>query len=216
MLEFDDGEDYKTITVTVYDDVETEEDEVFYIDLSLIEIGATKKELSKDANATCEVTIIDDDEPGELSFEPPAKETMAMPVTSASETAGKARVKVGRYNGSNGRVQCDYEIMPDTALPGTHYAGEAKGTLVFDNTEVEKWVEVPLINTMKTDGEHAFFVNLVNFKADAARAKFGKFQKLKVVLAAAGVRETLFGGAFRDSTWSRRAEIARGLEEPTF
>ncbi|KAH8078444.1 calcium:sodium antiporter [Aureococcus anophagefferens] len=56
-----------------------------------------------------------------------------------AETCGKARVKVGRYNGA-GQVQCDYELVDGTACCGKDFRGtvgfEREGTFVFENTEV--------------------------------------------------------------------------------
>ena len=137
-------------------------------------------------NCICEVTIIDDDEPGELSFEPPKEGDT--PIVTCSETTGKVRVKVGRYNGSAGLVQCDYELVDGSASCGKEFGGEVgfekEGTFVFENTEVEKFIEIPLINTNRYEGESEFKILLKNFKCPVERAKFGKHTELKVVITA--------------------------------
>merc|ERR1711981_1420737 len=75
-LVFTDGENFQSITVTVYDDVETEVDEVFYVDLISLECTTSDEieetqliDLKNEDNRTAEVTIIDDDEPGVIACE---------------------------------------------------------------------------------------------------------------------------------------------------
>ncbi|EGB06591.1 hypothetical protein AURANDRAFT_28918, partial [Aureococcus anophagefferens] len=188
-LTFADKENFKTIVIKVFDDNETEDDEVFYVDL--LEVAHGGKAYAPGAfgdASTCEVTIIDDDEPGELSFEPPKEGAEGGPVLTMAETCGKARVKVGRYNGSAGQVQCDYELVDGTACCGKDFGGtvgfEREGTFVFENTEVEKFIEIPVINTNRYEGESEFTIVLKNFKCAVERAKFGKHTELKVVIVA--------------------------------
>ena len=60
----------------VYDDVETEVDEVFYVDLLSLECTTNDEieetqliDLKSEDNRTAEVTIIDDDEPGVIAYD---------------------------------------------------------------------------------------------------------------------------------------------------
>ncbi|KAH8045475.1 calcium:sodium antiporter [Aureococcus anophagefferens] len=151
-LTFADKENFKTIVIKVFDDNETEDDEVFYVDL--LEVAHGGKAYAPGPSATQrrgEVTIIDDDEPGELSFEPPKEGAEGGPVLTMAETCGKARVK-------------------------------REGTFVFENTEVEKFIEIPVINTNRYEGESEFTIVLKNFAPPSA--KFGKHTELKVVIVA--------------------------------
>ncbi|KAH8044815.1 calcium:sodium antiporter [Aureococcus anophagefferens] len=187
-LAFADKENFKTIVIKVFDDNETEDDEVFYVDLLEVAHGGKAYAPGPSAGVGGEVTIIDDDEPGELSFEPPKEGADGGPVLTMAETCGKARVKVGRYNGSAGQVQCDYELVDGTACCGKDFGGtvgfEREGTFVFENTEVEKFIEIPVINTNRYEGESEFTIVLKNFKCAVERAKFGKHTELKVVIVA--------------------------------
>jgi len=74
-----------------------------------------------------------------------------------------------------------------SAVAGRDFGGavgfEKEGTFIFENTEVEKYIEVPIINTNRYEGETEFTISLKNFKSPAARAGFGKHVALKVVIA---------------------------------
>ena len=177
-LVFSDGENFQSITVVVYDDVETEVDELFYVDLLQIEYEATTSVPEK-AHATAEVTIIDDDEPGVVAFQ---KEGTVVPVI-VSEKSGHARVRVGRFNGANGDVTVDCKFVDGSAKNGTHYKA-SDHAISFHNTEVEKYLEVELLNTLKTEGSHDFTVTLHNVQSACGRASLGHHTTAKVSVVA--------------------------------
>ena len=103
----------------VYDDVETEVDEVFYVDLISLECTTSDDieetqliDLKNEDNRTAEVTIIDDDEPGVIAFRAPKEGSPTrLPPVTASEKAGHARIRVGRFNGANGEVHVDCKFV---------------------------------------------------------------------------------------------------------
>ena len=103
----------------VYDDVETEVDEVFYVDLISLECTTNDEieetqliDLKSEDNRTAEVTIIDDDEPGVIAFQAPKEGSpaKALPPVTASEKSGHAKIRVGRFNGANGEVHVDCKL----------------------------------------------------------------------------------------------------------
>ncbi|KAJ8605365.1 hypothetical protein CTAYLR_002366 [Chrysophaeum taylorii] len=71
VLTFEDGEVFKEIEIKLHDDEATEDDECFYVDLLEMHFKDESKEQTYHQlgpGATAEVTIIDDDEPGEIGF----------------------------------------------------------------------------------------------------------------------------------------------------
>lgn len=113
-----DGEDYKAIdkviTITkgqaehiveieIIDDDNWEPDEDFLVELYDPE---TKVRLQGE-DTICRVTIIDDDEPGQLSF--------AERNIKVLGKDGKAFVRVVRTNGSDGLIKCKFETFNDAA-----------------------------------------------------------------------------------------------------
>ncbi len=172
-LVFTDGENFQSITVTVYDDVETEVDEVFYVDLLSLECttdGEVEEtqliDLKNEDNRTAEVTIIDDDEPGVIAFQAPKEGSpaKALPPVTASEKSGHAKIRVGRFNGANGEVHVDCKFVDGTAINGKHYKAQ-NHPITFHNTEVEKFLEVELLHTGLEDGVE-FTVQLENVRSD--------------------------------------------------
>lgn len=168
VLVFQDQEIFKEIGITLFDDEATEDDEQFYVDLLSMQY-MNKQTTSLGAGATAEVTIIDDDEPGEIGFvddDPKSDKKCIPPVSQApapapdekvssaaspvilrvGEACGKATIKVRRMNGSTGDVSCDYETVDITARADVDYKYR-KGRLRFKSSEVEKTVFVPIIDT---------------------------------------------------------------------
>lgn len=187
MLTFENNDVFKEIIVNLYDDDATEDDELFYIDLLEMKfrddtIEKVKNHDDLGAGATAEVTIIDDDEPGEIGFiEEPSNVTSicASPATddareaassprdvvtmSVSEAVGNALVKVRRMHGSTGDITCDYHTSDGTAYSGVDYEGR-QGRLRFKSCEIEKSVLIPIINTHSFDGAKEFTVELSNLE----------------------------------------------------
>ena len=131
----------------VYDDVETEVDEVFYVDLISLECTTSDDieetqliDLKNEDNRTAEVTIIDDDEPGVIAFQAPKEGSPTrLPPVTCSEKAGHAKIRVGRFNGANGEVHVDCKFVDGTAINGKHYKAQ-NHPITFHNTEVEKFL----------------------------------------------------------------------------
>lgn len=114
ILSFKSGEKSKTIEIEIVDDNEWEPDEDFLIELYDPDTG---KRLPGGDTET-RVTIIDDDEPGMLSF--------AQRTVKVTNKMDKVKVRVVRQNGCDGTVKVKYSMEdgkgPITnATPEVHY-----------------------------------------------------------------------------------------------
>jgi len=135
----------KAVDIEIIDDDQWEPDVDFYVEVYDL---STKQRL-EGVDTCCKVTIIDDDEPGVLSFE-----------SRHVKVRGKdklVQLKVLRQQGCDGVVKCQFEtfIPPNsgenTAVPYEDFV-PVKGTLVFQSGETEKVVEVQ-INEKEEDEE---------------------------------------------------------------
>ena len=82
------------LDVTIIDDNQWEPDETFFVKLSLY---GTQPLVKVGHKAISMVTIIDDDEPGEIEF--------SQPVHVVKESMGTFEVTVDRKNGADGQVR---------------------------------------------------------------------------------------------------------------
>merc|ERR1719253_2340924 len=161
-LEFNSGELSKEICIKIVDDVQYEEDEDFYVDLSNVRCTYTGGKVDL-GTSECTVTIIDDDEPGVLQFDNIENYVME----------GKDEIvtlTVERRNGSSGVISCTFRTEDATAKAGTDYEPQ-EGKLVFQNGESAKVIEIPIIDDEKYEKREHFKVFIEN--ADGG-AKFNE------------------------------------------
>lgn len=129
-LTFAPGNTSKTITVQVFGELTVELDEIFKVNLSA-PVNATM------TDAEGVGTILDDDNPGKLSF--------ALAPYNVNENAGVATVTVTRTNGDAGTVSVDYATTNSgTATAFSDYTPVAN-TLIFLDGEVTKTFTVPIV-----------------------------------------------------------------------
>ncbi|CAE8658001.1 unnamed protein product, partial [Polarella glacialis] len=95
------------IDVEIVDDDAFEDDEEFYIDLLDVQCN--------EVVGTCTVAIIDDDDPGSLSFV-----SLEVEVYEDLEDT-EVLVEVQRSGGCTGAVGCTYVVESDGACSGVHY-----------------------------------------------------------------------------------------------
>lgn len=157
ILKFAANQDTAEIEVPIVDDDLPEADENFYVCLR----NSSPPE-SRILQERVEVTIIDDDLPGIFSF----KQNMY----SVTETADVVELDVLRKKGSTGVVSVAYETVPDTAVEGKEYR-PTQGVLEFDQYEIRKIIEVPLINEEQLDAVKQFKVKLSNPTGGATISK---------------------------------------------
>jgi len=128
-ITFEKGETSQEIFIPIKDDTSFENDESFFIDLSeaRTEESAGCRARLWDTHTCVEVTIIDDDMPGELSF---VVEDMEVVEGTADQTV---QVAVQRKNGATGKIKCSFktETMKN-AVAGADYE-EAKGQVEFED-----------------------------------------------------------------------------------
>jgi len=177
VLTFAPGELEKEISVTIIDDDEPEEDEMF-----IVKLANPRPNAKLGSEGMTIVTIIDDDEPGLLGFKD--EETHA----TAQESDGAAHVFVSRFKGSSGTVTVDYTTVDISAI-GTNDAAEekrdyivTKGTLSFAPEEMRKEIQIPLIDRKLYDKAETFKVVLSNVTGPNEKAALAEFHNCVVTI----------------------------------
>ena len=155
-LTFKSDETSLKIDIPIIDDNQYEPDESFYLRLSNpSDDGAI---ILKE----CEITIIDDDDPGVVGFERRA--------IDVHEIAEKCTINIIRKSGSDGIVSVDFTTADDTAIAGEDYY-ETRGTVTFEHGEVLKTIEIPLIHDSVPEPDKCFVVELSNPTGGATVSK---------------------------------------------
>ena len=144
----------------ITDDDEYEPDENFFVHLSEPSGNAAGPGLL--LTATTEVTIIDDDEPGILSF---AKQQIEV-----LETATSVTLSVKRMKGADGQIKVDYTTSDASAVAGEDYT-HTKGTLVFEPQMTEAHLTVSIPSGGGAEAGKSFAVTLSNPQNGAQLSK---------------------------------------------
>ena len=159
-LHFADGEHYKQVQVKIFDDEDVEDDEDFSVVVSPV-MGAADDALDLSGGSTATVTIIDDDEPGEVGF---AVDDVNLTVV---ETAGFASVPVSRMNGSAGAIIVKYATVDGTAAADRDFTPQT-GELEFGPGELRKEIRVPIVDAAHYEKDATFELALT-YKAGPPR-----------------------------------------------
>ncbi|KAL0275303.1 UNVERIFIED_CONTAM: hypothetical protein PYX00_003196 [Menopon gallinae] len=149
VIVFASGECEKQIEVTIVDDNKWEPDEEFFLKLSLVKSDENLVQLGR--ISIMEITIIDDDKPGVISFEKRGY--------LVKESAEAAVLRIVRKFGADGDITMRWRTIDDTALSGRDYAG-GSGEIVFKHGEVVKLLEIPIIDDSKAEVNECFEVEL--------------------------------------------------------
>ena len=169
-LTFQPNETEKVIKVPIVDDNKYEPDETFFI---RIYIRDQKSPHVCGGNVITEVTIINDDEPGELSFEDGK--------IILSELAGKSKIKVYRKNGSDGTIVVKYKVTPRTAIQGEDFQC-ANGVLKFDHMEMTKYIDFEVLKNSASKSEREVDIELEIDGYPGCGVKYGLFKKVTVAI----------------------------------
>ena len=173
----------KSVSITINDDDNWEPDEDFWIQLyepsdpKSCPIAQAVPLEGGDTKTV--VTIIDDDKPGSIAFE----ETKPIKAIASN---GKAEIKIIRKNGSDGIVTVDYETVQlddsqHTATAGLDYV-HTKDKLVFDRGEIEKTIEVVILDRPDEDlRDETFGIQLSNITPDGAKLSKKSFHLVNIV-----------------------------------
>lgn len=146
-LDFVAGETRKDVVVPIIDDNEWEPDENFYIRLT----APGGDDVSLGHINVADVTIINDDKPGDFGFE--------RTTYSVKETDGHVEMKIVRTQGCDGTVRVKFKTYEGTAKAGISFEATEE-TFVFDHSEMQKFVKVPIINEDKYDKQETFSVEI--------------------------------------------------------
>ncbi|RUS70487.1 hypothetical protein EGW08_021750 [Elysia chlorotica] len=129
------NETLREVWIEIVDDCEWEPDEFFFAKLK---VESPEDDCVLGPVSICEVTIINDDEPGTLAFSKPS--------FVVKETGLKALIPVVRLGGADGHVSVRWSTKDITALEGKDYQGK-EGLLEFDNQETTKNILIPLFES---------------------------------------------------------------------
>mmetsp|Transcript_9409 Transcript_9409/g.32742 ORF Transcript_9409/g.32742 Transcript_9409/m.32742 type:complete len:893 (+) Transcript_9409:207-2885(+) len=158
-LVFKPDESRKLIEVAIIDDDVPEPDKTFNVVLKGARVagigsgGACAAKLKEPSLLS--VLIIDDDDPGEVSFE---SRTYAV-----LESAGQLEIDVVRHGGSAGEVSVEYYSSDASAKSGVDYQA-CEGTLTFASGELRKTITVTVMDDESPNPDTIFRMHLQNVK----------------------------------------------------
>ncbi|XP_012935788.2 sodium/calcium exchanger 2 [Aplysia californica] len=167
---FEPGETTQEVQVEIVDDNEWEPDEVFFVRLTV----DPEEPFVLGTRPICEVTIVNDDDPGMFEF--------AKPSFVFKESAGKALVEVKRLNGCDGRASVHWTTRDQTgenaAVAGRDYQA-ASGDLVFEHGELSKTIEIEITDDQDYEKDEHFDLELTSCSEGA---KLGHLKKTVVTI----------------------------------
>jgi solute carrier family 8 (sodium/calcium exchanger) len=146
-LQFSPGETEKTIDIKIIDDNQWEPDEKFYCHLEVVSAEDVKATIGN--IAVTEITIINDDEPGVLTFQHEEYTVL--------ESQPTVEVCVLRKNGSSGVVGCKFQTKDGSAMAGKDYEA-TEGTIEFKHGECSKIIAVKIIDDQQYERRERFYV----------------------------------------------------------
>ncbi|XP_050390892.1 sodium/calcium exchanger 3 isoform X2 [Patella vulgata] len=158
----------RQVYIEIVDDFEWEPDEFFFVKLA--PVPSRDQEFALGNLAICQVTIINDDEPGTLDF--------AKPSIIAKESSRRIRIPVQRLSGADGHVSVTWRTKDMTAFDGKDFEG-GEGELKFDNGETSKSIDLVLFPSNKPERDDSFQVELLE---TTGGAKLGRLTKTVVTI----------------------------------
>ncbi|MEL6939572.1 MAG: Calx-beta domain-containing protein, partial [Cyanobacteria bacterium J06598_1] len=151
---FADGETTKTVTVPIVNDSLTEPVETLSIALTGLTNGATLG-----LQSTAEVTILDDDAAGRLSFEAATFEVN-------EDGTGNRQISIVRTNGTIGEVSATIQLTDGTATAPDDYSNTPL-TVTFADGESVQNIVIPVIDDLETEGNETISLSLVDAQGGA-------------------------------------------------
>lgn len=138
ILDFEDGQEFISISIGIVDDDIVEPDENFFVEL--YDISTSKRLIGKDTQT--EVLIIDTDKPGIITFKDRLVKT--------SENENFAEIILQRVEGSDGLIGCRYFAKEkddeiDRAVAGIDFH-PVDDVIWFEHNEVTKTIKVPILH----------------------------------------------------------------------
>ncbi|CAB3385331.1 Hypothetical predicted protein [Cloeon dipterum] len=169
IITFEPKELQKKVEIEIVDDNQWEPDEEFFLKLSLIP-SEDNTNVQLGHMSIMEITILNDDEPGVLSF---SKRGILV-----QESIGMARIPVVRTGGADGEVSVKWRTKDKSAFSGKDFIG-GEGILTFQHTETERILEIPIIDDMEPEKDEHFEVELFE---PMGGAKLGNIARLAVTI----------------------------------
>ncbi|XP_075224296.1 sodium/calcium exchanger Calx-like isoform X1 [Lycorma delicatula] len=170
VLTFEENQREKQVIVEIVNDNKWEPNEEFFLRLSLVH-GEANKNVALGRITIMEVTIIDDDDPGIISFD---KRGLMV-----KESAGFVSVPVVRNRGSDGEVTVKYKTIDKSAISGRDYKG-GSGELTFKHGETRLLLEIPIINDFDPEKDECFEIELFD---PTGGARIGNINRTAITIA---------------------------------
>lgn len=156
------------LDVTIIDDNQWEPDETFFVKLSLY--GNSQPNVKIGHKAITMVTIIDDDEPGEIEF--------SQPVYVVKESVGTFEVQVDRKNGADGQVSVAFKTTEINAIANKDFMAKS-GILEFKHGEITKTIPITILDDQSAEKDESFSIELFDPKGGV---KMGRVAKTVVTI----------------------------------
>jgi solute carrier family 8 (sodium/calcium exchanger) len=169
-ITFAEHEREKIIDVEIIDDKNWNPDKVFLVKLSLDQETDERPDVAKGRMCLMTVTIVDDDEPGTISF--------THRLYTVTEADGKAILPLQREGGADGQILLRYKTVDGSAKNGRDFRG-GDGIVIFMHGVTEANIEIPITNDLDEERDEYFEVVLVS--ADNG-AKIGKMKRAMVTV----------------------------------
>ena len=154
-LVFNPNEVEKTISVSLIADAEKEPDEIFYVKLGAEDASDGTTLIGESSVAT--VTITDSDKE--------TKVQMGVPAMVVKENAGSAHVPVIRRGNTHSALSVAWRTVDGSATEGKDYIG-GHAQLRFEPGEIEKWIELPIVDDKDFEKHESFEVQLTEVAGD--------------------------------------------------
>jgi len=167
-LTFEPNERTKEIGLEIVDDNQWEPDEEFFVKLTLIPQESENVRLGR--TSIMEITILNDDEPGTITFEKRGY--------LVKESCGDAEIAVLRQNGADGEISIKWRTVDKSAVSGKDYTG-GEDVCTFKHGETHQLIKIPIIDDMEFEKDENFEIEL--FEPEGG-AKLGKINRSAVTI----------------------------------
>jgi len=167
-LTFEPNERTKEIGLEIVDDNQWEPDEEFFVKLTLIPQESENIRLGR--TSIMEITILNDDEPGTITFEKRGY--------LVKESCGEAEIAVLRQNGADGEISIKWRTIDKSAVSGKDYTG-GEDMVEFKHGETNQVIKIPIIDDMEFEKDENFEIELYEPEGGA---KLGKINRTAVTI----------------------------------
>eukprot|EP00931_Biecheleriopsis_adriatica_P051600 TRINITY_DN2994_c0_g1_i1.p1 TRINITY_DN2994_c0_g1~~TRINITY_DN2994_c0_g1_i1.p1 ORF type:complete len:867 (+),score=174.12 TRINITY_DN2994_c0_g1_i1:287-2602(+) len=165
VLEFDEGEETKSIKILIIDDDALEDDEYFAVHLFKPVAADSSVEAKLGEAGICRVRIVDDDAIGEFSF---CKAEEKFEEDASSDKI--VSIGVQRVGGSKGQVSCTYRTEDGSAKGGLDYE-PTEGKLEFEDGQMLSQINLVIKPRGRYEATELFRLYIENAEGGATFSK---------------------------------------------